>query len=402
MGSGHESAFTKTNNKMKKKPTPKEQTKGRNYLSQLDVPSTGLSKALRIAEAIKDNYGYKPSSPLEVAAAVDMAPTSGTFKMLTGASIAYGITEGAAQSGSISLTELGLRVVKPTKEGDDFLARREAFLKPRIVSEFLTKYDGAPIPRTDIAENVLNDMGVPSDRTSEVLQFLVTEADSLGLLKDIKGRKYVHIKNGHGQVDALSDPDALLANPTNGSESRTTNQLPTPQEASSAPFPVAPHTAAGPNRRVFVTHGKNRTFIDPIRKLLTFGEMEAIVSAERQSVSQPVPDKVMEDMRSCAAAIIHVEGELKLMDKEANEQVVLNPNVLIEIGAAMALYGRRFILLVQDGCKLPSNLQGLYEVRYTGDSLDGDATIRLLEAINKMKSHSVPIPAVTAALTAMN
>jgi hypothetical protein len=52
--------------------------------------------------------------------------------------------------------------------------------------------------------------------------------------------------------------------------------------------------------------------------------------------------------------------------------VVLNPNVLIEIGAAMALYGRRFILLVKAGTRLPSNrgLPGIL-VRH----LEGDAGV---------------------------
>jgi predicted nucleotide-binding protein len=57
----------------------------------------------------------------------------------------------------------------------------------------------------------------------------------------------------------------------------------------------------------------------------------------------------------------------------------------------MALYGRRFILLVREGVKLPSNLQGLYEVRYQGDVLDGVVTIKLLKAINEMKSVPLPI-----------
>lgn len=96
----------------------------------------------------------------------------------------------------------------------------------------------------------------------------------------------------------------------------------------------------------------------------------------------------MTDMRSCGGAIIHVEDELRLIDSDAKEHVVLNPNVLIEIGAAMGLYGKKFILLVKDGVSLPSNLQGLYEVRYEGDSLDGEATIQLLEAINAMKSET--------------
>ncbi len=98
----------------------------------------------------------------------------------------------------------------------------------------------------------------------------------------------------------------------------------------------------------------------------------------------------MGEMRQAGAAIIHVDAERILKDEEGNEHVMLNPNVLIEIGAAMAFYGRRFILLVRDGVKLPSNLQGLYEVRYKGDTLDADATIRLLEAMKDIKNQPLP------------
>ena len=81
-----------------------------------------------------------------------------------------------------------------------------------------------------------------------------------------------------------------------------------------------------------------------------------VVSVERQSVSKPVPEKVMGDMRVCGAAIIHVDVDQTIIDKNNQEYVLLNPNVLIEIGASMAFYGRRFILLVKEGVKLPSNL----------------------------------------------
>ena len=72
--------------------------------------------------------------------------------------------------------------------------------------------------------------------------------------------------------------------------------------------------------------------------------MEAVVAVERQSVSKPVPEKVMDDMRRAGAAIIHVDADKTIIDKDGTEHVLLNPNVLIEIGAAMAFYGRRFIL----------------------------------------------------------
>jgi predicted nucleotide-binding protein len=141
---------------------------------------------------------------------------------------------------------------------------------------------------------------------------------------------------------------------------------------------------------VFITHGKNRELVDPIKKLLEFGEMVPVVSVERQSVSKPVPEKVMDDMRDCGAAIIHVDADETIVDSAGIEHVMVNPNVLIEIGAAMAFYGRRFILLVRNGVKLPSNLQGLYEVRYEGEAMDSSATIRLLEAIRDIKNYSLP------------
>ena len=98
-----------------------------------------------------------------------------------------------------------------------------------------------------------------------------------------------------------------------------------------------------------------------------------------------MPEKVLDDMRSCQAAVIHVGLEGVLSDKDGNEHPQLNGNVLIEIGAAMALYGKQFILLVEEGVKLPSNLQGLYECRFSGDELSGEATMKLLKAFNDFK-----------------
>jgi hypothetical protein len=277
-----------------------------------------------------------------------------------------------------------MRIVRPTTEGDDLLARREALLRPRVVGEFLKKYNGAPLPRAEIAVNVLLEMGVPKDRSDEVLDFIVQGAESVGVLKEIKGKKYVDLSGvpaaAIAAAEELEEPDF----------STPSTEAPEPiREVPSTQPPHRPLTGAQ-ERRVFITHGKNKALIDPIKKLLGFGELEPVVSVEKTSVSQPVPDKVMGEMRSCGAAIIHVDAEQKLLDKEANEQVVLNPNVLVEVGAAMALFGRRFILLVREGVTLPSNLQGLFEVRYSGDTLDGDATIKLLEAINDIKNHPMP------------
>ena len=115
------------------------------------------------------------------------------------------------------------------------------------------------------------------------------------------------------------------------------------------------------------------------------GKFEAIVSIEIQTVAKAIPDKVMDDMRSCSAAIVHVGAERKLIDDNGDSHTQINNNALIGIGAAMALYKGRFVLLVERGVQLPSNLQGLYEVRYEGEQLDHDATMKLLEAFNAFR-----------------
>ena len=142
--------------------------------------------------------------------------------------------------------------------------------------------------------------------------------------------------------------------------------------------------SAGANR-VFITHGKNAKILGQVKEIVTFGKFEPIISQERETISKPVPDKVLDDMRSCQAAVIHVDSENIFLDEEGKEHTQINENVLIEIGAAMALYRRNFILLVEEGVSLPSNLQGLYECRYEGDELSMAATMKLLKAFNEFK-----------------
>ncbi len=372
---------------MPKKPKPTLPLKAtkRAYISQADVPNNTIDEAMRIPRALADNYAGGPASPLQVAHALNMTPTSGGFRNLCGSAMAYGLTQGGYNAKEIILEPLGKRIVQPLEDDDDTTATREAVLKPRVLGDFIRKYNNSPIPRREIGLNVLADMGVPRERCESVYTLILDTAASVGFIRDIKGKQFLDLTG------------MALPRPAETKNDATTPTVPEPARETPAPLPTRSGDGASAavlpsatTRRVFITHGKNTAFIDPIKKLLGFGELIPVVSVERQSVSKPVPEKVMDDMRGCGAAIIHVDADETLVDKAANERSIINANVLIEIGAAMALYGRRFILLVREGVALPSNLQGLYEVRYTGDVLDGGATIRLLEAINDIKNNPLP------------
>jgi predicted nucleotide-binding protein len=149
-------------------------------------------------------------------------------------------------------------------------------------------------------------------------------------------------------------------------------------------FPAKPEQAF--NNKVFITHGKNKKVLEQIKVIVDYGSFQPIIAQERESNAKPVPDKVMDDMRACSAAVIHVSAEGTYTDAKGETKQRINENVLIEIGAAMALYKRDFILVVEEGLQLPSNLQGLYECRYTGDELNTDATMKLLKALKAFRT----------------
>ncbi|NCD69124.1 hypothetical protein GSY63_07135 [Mucilaginibacter sp. R11] len=126
--------------------------------------------------------------------------------------------------------------------------------------------------------------------------------------------------------------------------------------------------------------------MEQLKEILTFGQFDLTISVEKESTAISVPDKVFSDMRGCNAAVIHVEGERELLDQQGTTHYIINENVLIEIGAAIALYGKKFILLCEQSVKLPSNLQGLYRCNYEGKELSYDATMKLLKAFNEFRN----------------
>jgi predicted nucleotide-binding protein len=369
------------------KPAEAKATGKRRYVSQSDVPLHTLDEALRVPRAIADNYGKQPTRPLDVAAALELQPTSSRFRTLAGAALAYELTDGGPTVEQIGLTDLARRIVAPIEEGDDLAAKREALMKPRVVREYLQKYDGSPLPAENIGRNVLEGMGVPPEATDRTQKLIISSAASLGLLTEIGEKRYVNLEARPVEApepEPIEDEDVDEEGAVAYEEPEQDPEA--EQEPPAAAAEVPPKEALVKNRRVFISHGSNRKIVEQLEELLEFGDFEPVVTVKKESTARPVPEKVLGDMRSCGAGIIHVGTEQLIEDKDGKEHRLLNPNVLIEIGAAMALFGSNYILLVEEGATLPSNLQGLYEARYKGNALDHDATMKLLRTLREFKT----------------
>jgi hypothetical protein len=349
----------------------------RTQLSQSDFPIDTLAEAVRVARALSDNFAGGPAAPHDIAIAIDLSPTGSQWRMVAGCALTYGLTTGSFSAERIELSDLGRRIVTPTTEGDDQLASIEAMLHPRVMREFFQKYDKNKFPRDDIAKNVLAQMGIPRDRLDRCLEILVHNGKSVGVIRDTRTGPFVALNAGPQTKQYQSSS----VEEEHGGAAATSNIL---------PIPVEPKTGGSSalNNRVFISHGKNRKIVDQLKTVIGYGNFEPVVTVDNESVSKPLSDKVLDDMRSCSFAVIHVEDEMSLLDAAGEKHVHLNQNVLVEIGAALALHRNRFVLLVKEGVQLPSNLQGLYQCRYSGDTLDFDATMKLLKAFNEFRGKS--------------
>jgi hypothetical protein len=114
---------------------------------------------------------------------------------------------------------------------------------------------------------------------------------------------------------------------------------------------------------------------EEIRTLLDFGGFDPVV---RENGSDLSDVKALDAMRGCGAGII-------LVHAQGQDAGAAPANVLLEIGAAMALYRNRLVLLLEEAAALPPDVGLVRQVRFAGESLDQQATLGLMKILAEFK-----------------
>lgn len=351
-----------------------------------DFPKHTLEEALRVPEGIEDKNGGQPLPPIEMAAAIDMSPGSSDFRVILSSSIKYGLTSGSFNSERISLEEQGRNIVEATSEESKRGALVQAALTPSTFKSIYQHFKGKKLPEAAFFENtIVREFEVPREHAKKCVEIFTRNAEFVGLVRTLPSGKWLSTAP-LGAAEDVEEAEAQAAQ----NETEIAVKKVSTMELSSPAVPRAKTPEPGTKPKVFIAHGKSQQIVNQLKDLLTFGNFEPVVAEEHETTAKPLPDKVIGHMRDCSAAIIHVAGEEELLDRAGNVHHKLNENVLIEIGAAMALYGRNFILLVQKDLHLPSNLDGLYRCYYEGDKLDYEATMKLLKTFNEFRAGAYP------------
>lgn len=342
-----------------------------------DFPKHSLEEALRVPQALFDANGGKPLPPLELSDALNpkMSPGSSEFRTLLSSSIKYSLTGGSFNSERVSLENLGREIMEPISDESKHKALLTAALAPPTFKSMYDYFRGKKLPDPTFFQNtVVREFQVPREHAAKCVEIFLRNVEFTGLIKNLTSGKWLSTEQS---------PAAEIREETPNSSELEAEAKGKVTEPTPAPRSIQQQIS---NNKVFIAHGSNLEIVKQLKDLLTFGKFEPFVSIEKESTAQPLPDKVIGEMKQCSAAVINVASEETLLDSKGTSHHRLNENVLIEIGAAMALYSKNFILLVQKGIHLPSDLQGLYRCDYEGEKLDYEATMKLLKTISLFRN----------------
>jgi hypothetical protein len=327
-------------------------------VSQADVPRHPLGEALKVARCIEDHYGGSVTTPLDVATSIGSTPTSSWFRTITGAAIAYGLTSGGPNSAHIGLTSLGRRAAAPTDESDERAATVEALLKPRIVREFLQKYDQKKLPPDHIAQNVLTQLGVDREASERTLAVIRDSALFAGVLRSHKDNEYVDL---HGQHQTTGVGPAQQPDEADAVE---------PEWETGEPAGPIRRSAPAQPRPIFIGHGRNH---GPLKKLQAILDNFAIpykVVLDEPDLGRPIPVKVQNVLRECGSAILVFTKDEQFFDGEGNEFWRPSENVVYELGAASYQYDERVVVLKEKGIRFPLDFEGIGSIEFEQDGLE--------------------------------
>lgn len=150
-------------------------------VSAEQLPRKSLEQALRIAKVLREVFGGGPATWDEIAKALKIA-SNPMNKYLLWAAKAYNLAE--KDDERFSLSELGRKILVPTKPGEDKEAIVQAVLTPVIFSRFFTDYNASPFPAEEHIGNVLEvRYGVPRERSQEATALLRENAIFSGILQ---------------------------------------------------------------------------------------------------------------------------------------------------------------------------------------------------------------------------
>lgn len=316
-------------------------------------PRHTLEDALQVAQAIQDANNGQPMNRLLLADAMGRTPSSSAFRDLISSSYKYGLTEGTEKAPQISLTPDGRAATRPLSPAERSAALVRAAATPAVFKAVYQRYDSGRLPQGSFFANVLErEFSVPRPLVGECANLIVQNGKFVGIIKEVGGSPHVILST----AEPATEPGLEVPSPT----------------SEEPPLPSATEGAAPEpgERQIFIGHGKNRTPLDQLERVLRQFNIPYKVATEEPNRGRPISQKVADVMRECRAAILLFTCDEEFTEPGGNQVWRPSENVGHELGAASVLYGNKIVIFKEEGIDLPTNFRDIGYISFEKDKLE--------------------------------
>ncbi len=362
----------------KKSAEPEDKRKYRNF------PKHTLEEALVLAQKIQDEMGGKPMNRLLLADAIGISPSSTNFRDLLSSAYKYGLTEGTEKADSISLTPIGLAATQQNDQSSRLRALRSASLKPLIFGQLFRDYANKKMPSLEMLPKILRTQyEVPGELTGECAGAIQANGRFVDIVRDIGGSAHILLDVESSAAES-TDVDADQGSEASGAAAQNLprpDATPTSAQAPDTSTHRSSQTESRAPKPIFVGHGRNKTPLQQLQKLLTTFQIPHKVVIDEPNLGRPIPQKVRDAIVECGSAILIFTRDEKLFDENGTEVWRPSENVVHELGAASFSYGDRIVIFKEKGLNFPTNFQSIGYIEFDSDDLQARTADLLKELI---------------------
>jgi predicted nucleotide-binding protein len=340
-------------------------------------PAHNLEKALQIIQAIADSGASRPMDRLLVAEAIKRTPSSSEFRQLLSSSLKYGLTDGTEKASEIKPTPLGLQVIKPVSETERKQALLRAALNPTLLNQIFSHFNKQKLPRIDFLRNVLNrQFSVDNSHTEDLANLITENAKFVGVLQQIGGSDYLNldlVKTNIAQRASESEVNVIENNvdETPGETNEQPKELETRLQERRMEKP----------KKIFVAHGKKQGPLKEVQAILTKFKIPFVVAGEEPHAGRPISTKVAETMQQCSAGLYIFTKDEEFQDKKGTAVWRPSENVVFELGAGSMMWGKKIIILKEEGVNFASDYQDLGYITFQEGQLSSIGMHLFMELI---------------------
>lgn len=344
-----------------------------------NFPKHSLEAALVLSQKIQDEMGGQPMNRLLLADALGLSPASSNYRDLLSSAFKYKLTDGTEKADLIGLTTTGADATQHQDQARRLAAHRNAAMTPEVFSRFFSDYANKKVPSAEMLPKILRTQySVPAELANECASLLLANGRFVSVIRDIGGSPHVLLA-----AEPVAAEEAR-AEPSPAAADEALSAMP----AAQAKTDPAPNLLAGAGsapqggfKPIFVGHGKNKTPLQQLQKLLTTFQIPHKVVVDEPNLGRPISQKVKETIDECGSAILIFTRDERLFDADQKEVWRPSENVIHELGATSFVYGDRIVIFKEKGLQFPTNFQNIGYIEFEADDLQARTADLLKELI---------------------